>query len=63
MKKTMMSWSSGKDSAWSLYQLQQDPTVELVGLFSVLNKTRNRVAMHAVRHELLKQQAQAAGLP
>lgn len=62
-KKTLLSWSSGKDSAWTLWQLQQDPDIDLAGLFTVVNKSRQRVAMHAVRIELLKQQADMAGLP
>ncbi len=61
-KRVLLSWSSGKDSAWTLYQLQQDNDVELVGLVTTVNETHQRVAMHAVRVELLKQQAQTAGL-
>ena len=62
-KKTLLSWSSGKDSAWSLYRLQQDPRIELVGLFSVMNGLHDRVSMHATRRDLLVRQAAAAGLP
>jgi len=62
-KKTLLSWSSGKDSAWALFVLRQDPAVEVVGLFSVLNERFNRVSMHATRAELLCRQADAAGLP
>jgi uncharacterized protein (TIGR00290 family) len=62
-KRTLLSWSSGKDSAWSLHALRQDPTVEVVGLFSTLNARHDRVAMHATRAELLRRQAEAAGLP
>lgn len=62
-KKTLLSWSSGKDSAWTLYQLQQDDGIELVGLVTTVNQTHQRVAMHAVRVSLLEQQAEAAGLP
>lgn len=62
-RRTMLSWSSGKDSAWSLHVLRQDPTVELVGLFSVTNSKYKRVAMHATRETLLERQATAAGLP
>lgn len=61
--KTILSWSTGKDSAWTLYQLQQDPSIEVVGLFTSINETFDRVAMHAVRTELLKRQAEAAGTP
>ncbi len=56
-RKTLMSWSSGKDSAWALYKLQQDPQIEIDGLFCTVNSEFNRVSMHAIRVELLKQQA------
>ena len=62
-RKTLMSWSSGKDSAWALYKLQQDPEIEIKGLFCTVNKKFNRVAMHAVRVDLLQQQAKCIGLP
>ena len=61
-KKTLLSWSSGKDSAWALHVLRQDPDIEVAGLFCTVNKAFERVAMHAVRIELLKQQADSAGL-
>jgi uncharacterized protein (TIGR00290 family) len=62
-KRTLLSWSSGKDSAWALHVLQQDAQVDVLGLFCTVNKEFNRVAMHAVRVELLQQQAKSAGLP
>lgn len=62
-KKTLISWSSGKDSAWALHVLRQDPNIDIVGLFCTVNKVFDRVTMHGVRSELLKQQAQSAGLP
>jgi uncharacterized protein (TIGR00290 family) len=62
-RKTLLSWSSGKDSAWALHALRQDPSVELVGLLTTLNESAARVAMHAVRETLLERQAQTAGLP
>jgi uncharacterized protein (TIGR00290 family) len=62
-RKTLLSWSSGKDSAWALHVLRQDPQFEVVGLFSTVNKMFDRVAMHGVRMELLRQQAESAGLP
>ena len=61
-KRTLLSWSSGKDSAWALHVLRQDKTVEVTGLFSVVNERFNRVSMHATRAELLLRQAKAAGL-
>lgn len=63
MKRVLLSWSSGKDSAWALHVLRQDPDVELVGLLTTFNETVSRVAMHAVRREIVDAQAAAAGLP
>jgi uncharacterized protein (TIGR00290 family) len=62
-KRTLLSWSSGKDSAWALHVLRQDPEIELAGLFTTVNAKHRRVAMHAVRLRLLELQAEAAGLP
>jgi uncharacterized protein (TIGR00290 family) len=61
--KTLLSWSSGKDSAWSLYILRQDRRYDVAGLMTTMNRDAGRVAMHAVRSELLHMQASAAGLP
>jgi len=61
--KTLLSWSSGKDSAWALHTLRSDPRYEVVGLVTTVNRAADRVAMHAVRSELLRQQAEAAGVP
>lgn len=62
-KKTWLSWSSGKDSAWALHVLHQSEEHEVAGLFTTINSAFDRVAMHAVRVELLREQAQAVGLP
>lgn len=61
--KTLLSWSSGKDSAWALYLLKQNPEIELVGLFTVINEKYERASMHATRLDMLKRQAREAGLP
>ena len=62
MKRVLLSWSSGKDSAWTLHVLRQMPAVEVVGLLTTVNQQAERVAMHAVRRSLLEQQAAATGL-
>ena len=62
-KKTLLSWSSGKDSAWALYRLQRDPEIDVVGLFCTVNQKFDRVAMHGVRRELLELQAERLDLP
>jgi len=61
--KTILSWSSGKDSAWALHTLKQDPDYDVVGLLTTVNAAADRVAMHGVRREILEAQARAAGLP
>ncbi|HTW31361.1 MAG TPA: hypothetical protein VMD76_06760 [Candidatus Sulfotelmatobacter sp.] len=63
MKRILLSWSSGKDSAWSLHVLRQRAEYEVVGLLTTFNEEAGRVAMHAVRRELVERQAAAAGLP
>jgi uncharacterized protein (TIGR00290 family) len=62
-KKVLLSWSSGKDSAWSLHVLQQSAEIEVVGLLSTINQHFERVAMHGTRIQLVRAQAKAAGLP
>ena len=61
--RTLLSWSSGKDSAWTLHRLRQQDEVEVVGLLTTFNQAAERVAMHAVRHALVEAQAAACGLP
>ena len=61
--KTLVSWSSGKDSAWLVHVLRSNPNVELAALLTTVNESAKRVAMHAVREELLEAQAEALGLP
>ena len=62
-KKTVLSWSSGKDSAWALHLLRGMSDVEVVGLMTTVNQLHQRVAIHAVRLELLQRQAEALALP
>jgi len=59
----LLSWSSGKDSAWALHVLRGDPRFEVRGLFTTSNGPAERVAMHGVRNELLAAQARSVGLP
>jgi len=61
--KAWLAWSSGKDSAWSLYTVRQSGEVEVAALLTTVNTTFHRVAMHAVRESLLEKQAAEAGLP
>ena len=61
--KILVSWSTGKDSAWMLHMLNQQYPKPLPDLLTTTNQAFDRVAMHAVRRELLEAQAAATGLP
>ena len=62
--KILVSWSSGKDSAWMLHVLQtSDTRAPRSGLLTTTNEVFDRVAMHGVRRDVLEAQARAAGLP
>src|SRR5690606_14938830 len=62
-KRTWMSWSTGKDCAFALYQLMKANDVEVTGLLTTVTEDYNRVSMHAVRKELLERQAESLGIP
>ena len=62
MKRVWLSWSSGKDSAWTLHVLRQRRDVEVAALLTTVNEHFDRVAMHSTRRELVEAQARAAGL-
>lgn len=63
MKRALVSWSSGKDCAWALHLVRQQPDIEVVGLLTTINAHFDRVAMHGTRRAVLEAQAAAAGLP
>jgi uncharacterized protein (TIGR00290 family) len=63
MSKCLISWSSGKDSAWLVHVLRQRGDVQIGGLLTTINEAAQRVAMHAVRVDVLQAQADALGLP
>jgi len=61
--KILVSWSSGKDSAWMLQVLNQEAPGEVAALLTTVSETHDRVAMHGVRTSVLRAQAEAARLP
>jgi len=63
MKRILLSWSSGKDSAWALHLLRKNADYKVSGLLTTFNEVADRVAMHAVRRNLVQAQASAADLP
>lgn len=61
--RALMSWSSGKDSAWALHSVRQRGELEVVGLLTTFNREFDRVSMQGVRRQLVEAQAQRIGLP
>ncbi|MEO5596324.1 MAG: ATP-binding protein [Lysobacteraceae bacterium] len=59
----VLSWSGGKDAAWTLHVLQQSPDHEVVGLLTTVSEGFERIAMHGIRRDVLHAQAEAVGLP
>ena len=62
-ERVLLSWSSGKDSAWALHEIRLADEVEVVGLLTTVTEPFDRVSMHGVRRQILQAQAAAAGLP
>jgi uncharacterized protein (TIGR00290 family) len=58
-----LSWSGGKDSALALWALREEMGAEPVALLTTVTEDYDRVSMHAVRRELLREQARATGVP
>gem|GEM_PF-4965578 len=56
-----LSWSGGKDSALALWALRGEG-IEPAALLTTLTEDHGRISMHAVRAELLRAQAAAAGI-
>ncbi|MGH7633886.1 MAG: ATP-binding protein, partial [Gemmatimonadaceae bacterium] len=56
--KALVSWSSGKDSAFALHEIRRAGELEVVGLLTTVNRQFERVAMHAVRVALVRRQAE-----
>ncbi len=61
--KALVSWSSGKDSAFALHHVRMRGELEIVGLVTTVTAAFDRISMHGVRRELLARQAAALGLP
>jgi uncharacterized protein (TIGR00290 family) len=61
--KALISWSSGKDSAFALHEVRQAGELDVVGAVTTVTETFGRVSIHGVRQEILLAQLQAANLP
>lgn len=63
MKKVLVSWSGGKDSAWMLHLLRKQPEIQVAGLLTTVNAAHDRVSIHGTRRALLDAQAASLNLP
>ena len=63
MEKVVLSWSSGKDSAMVLYEIQSRKEYEIAALLTTITEGYDRVSMHGVPRVLVEQQAKSLGLP
>ena len=61
--KALISWSSGKDSAFALHEIRRAGEFDVVGALTTVTEAFDRVSIHGVRQQILQAQCQAAGLP
>jgi len=61
--RALVAWSSGKDSAWALYEIRRAGAIEVVGALTTITSEFGRVSIHGLREELLRAQLDACGLP
>jgi uncharacterized protein (TIGR00290 family) len=62
-ERLVLSWSGGKDSAMSAYQLKCSQKYEIAALLTTVTEDYDRISTHGVRRELLEQQAESLGIP
>lgn len=63
MEKTIVSWSGGKDSAYTIHKIKEENRLQISGLLTKVSEKYNRSSMHGVRSELILMQANALGIP
>ena len=61
--RALISWSSGKDSAFALHEVRRAGAFDVVGALTTVNETFGRVSIHGVRESVLHAQLASAGLP
>jgi len=61
--RAVISWSSGKDSAYALHEVRRAGSYDIVGALTTITSEYDRVSMHGTREALLDRQMDALGLP
>jgi len=59
----LVSWSGGKDAAWTLHTLRERGEFDVVCLLTTVTDGFERIAIHGIRRDILLAQARATGLP
>lgn len=62
-ERAFLNWSGGKDAAFALFQVLNGKEITVERLLTTVGETNDRVAMHAVRRELIQAQADSIGIP
>ncbi len=62
-ESVIFSWSGGKDSAFTMFELRKDPSYRIAALLTTVTRDYGRISMHGVREELLNRQAEVLGVP
>ena len=60
-RRALLAWSGGKDSAWALHELRNDPAWDVAGLFTTVHE--GRITVHGTSKDFLREQAESVGLP
>ncbi|MDR0183994.1 ATP-binding protein [Lysobacter arvi] len=61
MTSKLLSWSGGKDAAWTLHAMRQRGD-DVVALLTTVTEGYERISMQGIRREVLHAQAEATGL-
>jgi uncharacterized protein (TIGR00290 family) len=61
--RALISWSTGKDSAFALHQVRLAGEFDVVAALTTVTEAFDRVSIHGVRQEILRAQCEAAELP
>ena len=63
MRAALLSWSGGKDAAWTLHAARTRGLLDVVGLVTTVTEEYDRISMQGIRVDVLQAQARAVGLP
>jgi len=62
MRRALVAWSGGKDSALALAAAREDGSLDVVGLLTAVTPEFDRISIHGTRRSILLAQADRLGL-